>query len=87
VVTGVGTLPDGGSRDAAVAVFVRRLVSTEPQAAAQRAQTVSNESVRNAQLESIVSVWLRSDEENTIARITQSSLSSKMKARLLPQNE
>jgi uncharacterized Zn finger protein len=70
-----------------VAVFVRRLVSTVPQAAAQRAQTVSNESVRNAQLESIVSVWLRSDEENATARITQSSLSSEMKARLLPQKE
>jgi hypothetical protein len=39
------------------------------------------------QLESIVSVWLRSDQENATARITQSSLSSEMKARLLLQKE
>jgi hypothetical protein len=78
-------LPAGQSRDTAVAAYTRRVATTDPQTAAQWAETINNESIRNSQMESIASAWLRTDANRAAAWITNSSLSDEVKARLLPQ--
>jgi hypothetical protein len=74
-------------RDAAVGAFVQSLVATEPETAVQWAQTIDDENVRDAQLQSIASAWLERDPQNATNWIAQSSLSDDIKARLLPQTQ
>jgi hypothetical protein len=68
-----------------VGAFARQLAASDPQTAAQWAQTIGNESGRDAQLESIVRSWLNTDSNRAMAWINASSLSDEMKAKLLPQ--
>jgi hypothetical protein len=81
----LGTLAAGPSRDAAVTAYTRRVASTDPAAAAQWAETIGNENMRNTQVESIAAVWLKTDANRASAWIANSSLSDDVKARLLPQ--
>nr|MBA3386654.1 hypothetical protein [Chthoniobacterales bacterium] len=80
----LATLPSGGSRDAAVTAYTQRVAATDPQAAAQWAETIGNESTRNSQMESIAAAWLKTDANRASVWIVNSSLSNGVKARLLP---
>jgi hypothetical protein len=78
-------LSAGASRDAAVSAYARRVVSSEPQTAAAWAETIGNQNVREAQLESIVVAWLHTDPTSAAAWLSHSSLSAEARARLLSQ--
>jgi hypothetical protein len=85
------------SCDAALAAFVRHLVSAErgtyarriatsdPQTAAQWAETIGNERMRNSQIESIVRNWLNTDSSGAKTWISASSLPDEIKAGRLSQ--
>ena len=79
----LGTLPQGESRDAAVTAFSRRIVSTDPQAAVQWAESIGNQNLRDRQIEAIVVTWLQTDANRATAWLANSSLSAETKARLL----
>jgi hypothetical protein len=83
----LGTLPQGESRDAAVSSFTRRIASSNPEAAAQWAESISDQNIRNRQVESIALTWLRIDATTATAWVTRSSLPAETKARLLAQNK
>jgi hypothetical protein len=68
-----------------VTAYTRRVVTTDPQTAAQWAETIGNQSVRNSQIESIATAWLKTDANRATAWIMNSSLSEDVKARLLPR--
>ena len=67
-----------------MAAYTRRVATTDPQTAAQWAETIANDSIRNSQMESIASGWLRTDSNRATAWISNSSLPDEVKARLLP---
>jgi hypothetical protein len=77
----------GPSRDVAVSAYARRIVSSEPQNAAAWAETIENQNVRETQVTSIVSAWLRTDPTGAAAWLSHSSLSAEARARLLSQGQ
>jgi hypothetical protein len=79
----ISNLAEGPSRDQAVSVFSRKIISTDPQAATQWAATIGNDSLRNSQMESAARDWLRTDPRNASTWIANSSLPDDAKARLL----
>ena len=66
-------------------LLTRRIVSTDPQAAVEWADSIGNQNLRDRQIESIVVTWLRTDANRATAWLTNSSLSAETKARLLSQ--
>jgi hypothetical protein len=80
-------LPDGKSRDAGVTAYVQRLIATDPVTALEWAQTIGNQNTRTTQLETVVSAWMKTNPDDASSWVTQSSLSSDVKARLLPQTQ
>ena len=64
-----------------------KIVASDPQAAAQWAETIANQNARDRQLESIVVTWLRADPTSATAWLSNSSLSAEAKARLLSVNK
>jgi len=80
-------LPSGASRDTAVAAYSRRIFSTDPQTAASWIETIGNQNLREAQLESMVVGWLHSDPASAAAWLSHSSLSAEARARLLSQGK
>jgi len=65
--------------------YTRRVVASNPQAAAQWAETIANQNVRDRHIETIVVSWLRSDANRAAAWLANSSLPPETKARLLSQ--
>ena len=66
-----------------MSAFTNRISSSDPQAAVQWAATISNDSLRDGQMESTARAWLKTDPRNASAWISNSSLPDETKARLL----
>ena len=69
-----------------MSAFTRDITSSDPQAAAQWAATISDDNLRNSQMESAARDWLKSDPRNASTWIANSSLPDDAKARLLTPN-
>jgi hypothetical protein len=68
-----------------VAAYSRRIFSSDPQTAAGWIETIDNQNLREAQLESLVVGWLHADPASASAWLSHSSLSPEARARLLSQ--
>jgi hypothetical protein len=80
-------LPPGASRDTAISNFTGYAARTDPEGAAAWAATISDERMRNNQIQSVASTWLRQDKDSATRWIRQSNLlDDKTKQRLLPKN-
>jgi hypothetical protein len=77
-------LPQSPSRDLAVNAFCSSIGQSSPATAFHWAETISNESVRNLQLQTVADTWLQKDSRAAQEGITQSNLPQEIKSRLLP---
>ena len=73
----------GPSRDQAVSAFTNRISSSDPRAAVQWAATISNENLRENQMETTARAWLKADPRNASTWISNSTLPEDTKTRLL----
>jgi hypothetical protein len=78
-------LPQTKSRDCAVDAFSGAVSASSPGTAFQWAQTISNETLRNQQLQNVVRIWLAQDPAGAQQAIAQSDLPQDIKSRLLPK--
>lgn len=77
------TLPDAPSTDLAVGTFSTTLLEDYPDMAFSAARSISNEPMRNAQLEQVVAAWAHADAAAARLFITQSPLPDELKQKLL----
>ncbi len=76
-------LPESPSRDFAVNAFSRTLGTTAPDAAFQWAETITDEAMRNRQLQNVANAWLVKDPSAAKQAVSQSNLPQEIKSRLL----
>ena len=69
-----------------MSAFTNRIGSSDPQAAVQWAATISDDSLRDSQMESTARAWLKTDPRNASTWIANSSLPDDTKTRLLNPN-
>jgi hypothetical protein len=77
------TLPQTHARDFAVGAFSDTIASSSPGAAFQWAQTISDEAMRDNQLQSVARIWLAQDPAAAQQQIAKSNLSQEIKNQLL----
>ena len=73
----------GKIRDAAVQSYCDSIVQYYPGMAAEWAESIENESLRNSQMQSVAQQWIRTDSELAAEWIASSSLPESTRARLL----
>ena len=63
------------------------MAGSDPEAAAQWAVSIGNETMRNSQVESILGNWLKNNPAGATAWINTSPLPDEMKTKLLSQQK
>ena len=66
-------------------MYTQRIAETDPAAAVQWVQTISDTDMRNSRLESLLGSWLKADANAATAWIGASALPEETKMRLLPK--
>ena len=79
----LATLPAGASREAAVTAYVSQLANPLPELAAAWAETLTDETARLAQLESVARSWLEADRAAAEAWLAKVNLPAERKKELL----
>ena len=77
------TLPAGASREAAVQAYVSQLAYSSPELAAPWAETLTDENLRNNQIENVARRWLETDRPAAEAWLAKVNLPDDRKQRLL----
>ncbi len=79
----IQALPAGASREAAAQAYVGRVAYSSPELAAPWAETLTDQNLRNSQIENVARHWLENDRPAAEAWLAKVNLPEDRKQRLL----